>query len=715
MSYLRLEKDNEIAIVWLDQEGEKVNKLGSYLVDEFNNLLDTLQADSDVKAVILISGKRDTFIAGADLDNLLSLSTPDAVEKLSRQGQTIMNRMENFPKPIIAAIHGAALGGGLEVALACHYRIASDSPKTILGLPEVKLGLLPGSGGTQRLPRLIDLQQALDMMLSGKNIYPRQAKRLGLVDELIHEYGLLHASKMAARQIIKQGRKKRKKKNSIFNKLLENIPFTRNFIFSKAQEMVLKRTYGNYPAPLKIIEVVKIGLEKGKKLGFTAEAKAFAELSQTPVAKELIRIFFNMTDLKKNPLKAQAKPVQKIGILGAGFMGAGIAQISIEKNYKVLMKDLSLEAVARGEKSIYDALQAKVKRKIITEFERDRLFSHLAGITDYRQLKTADLVIEAVFEDLSIKQNVLAETEAVVSEKCVFASNTSSLPISQIAEKARHPERVLGMHYFSPVPKMPLLEIIVTDKTAEWATATAIDVGIKQGKTVIVVNDGPGFYTTRILSPMLNEALLLLEEGGEIEHIDRTMRKYGFPVGPIALIDEVGIDVGAHVSEVLGPMFAKRGVQPTDVMKRMSEAGFKGRKNQKGFYHYHSNINFIEKMMGKKKKEVNTAVYQFFGGQKRKKHDSAEIQMRLTMVMVNEAARCLEEGILQSPRDGDVGAIFGLGFPPFLGGPFRYLDRLGPQEALKTLEMLEKAHGVRFQPANIIREHAQNNRTFYAD
>ncbi len=715
MPYVRIERDRDVAMVWLDQEGEKVNKLGSYLVTEFHNLLDELENDPEIRAVVLISAKKDTFIAGADLDDLQKLSEPGAVEKLSRQGHEIMDRIANFPKPIVAAIHGAALGGGLEVALACHYRIASDSPKTILGLPEVKLGLLPAGGGTQRLPRLIDLQRALDMMLTGKNIYPRPAQRMGLVDDLIHPYGLPQAAKQAARRLVKYPRKKHRKKAPLVNKILENTLFTRNLIFKKARQMVEKQTRGNYPAPLKIIDAVEIGLEKGFQIGLLAEAKAFEELAHSPQARELIRIFFTMTALKKNPRKELVRPVQKIGILGAGFMGAGIANISANKGYQVLLKDVSLEAVARGEKTVWDDLEKKVRRHILSGFERDQIMSRIAAVTDYDRLRNADLVIEAVFEDLALKQNVLAECEAATREDCIFASNTSSLPIADIAANARRPELVLGMHYFSPVPKMPLLEIIVTPKTAEWVTATAVEVGIRQGKTVIVVKDGPGFYTTRILSPMLNEALLLLEEGGEIVHIDQVMKKFGFPVGPFALIDEVGIDVGAHVSAVLGPLFRQRGAEPTDVMQKMTAEGYKGRKNKKGFYHYHQRVNLLQKWMGKKRKEVNTTVYKFFGGQSRKKHDPAEITNRLALVMTNEAAHCLAEGIISCPRDGDVGAVFGLGFPPFRGGPFRYLDHLSPKTVLETLEALERTHGPRFTPAPIIRDYALHERTFYAE
>lgn len=707
MPYTQLEKTGGVAVVWLDQPGEKINKLAVDLVEEFHTLLDNLEKDSEVKAAVLISKKPDTFIAGADLDRLMELTQPGQVEEVSHKAHALLDRLASFKKPIVAAIHGAALGGGLEVALACHYRIASESPKTILALPEVKLGLLPAAGGTQRLPRLVGIQRALDMMLTGKNIYPRQAKRMGLVDELIHPYGLLDAAKKAALQLADKS-PKRKKKESLLSKIIEGNPLTRKIIYNKARQLTEKQTRGNYPAPLKIIQCVKIGMEKNLKAGLEAEAKAFEELAHTPQAKELINLFFAITALKKNPQKELARPVKTVGILGAGFMGAGIANVTATKDINVLLKDISYEAIARGQKTIWEDLDGKVKKHALSPFERDRLFSRLSAVIDYSPFRKADLVIEAVFEDLELKRRVLADTEAAAKADCIFASNTSSLPISEIAINAKRPELVLGMHYFSPVPKMPLLEIIVTPKTAPWATATAVELGITQGKTVIVVKDGPGFYTTRILAPMLNEALLLLEEGGEIRHIDRVMRTFGFPVGPFTLIDEVGIEVGAHVAEILGKMFAHRGVTPSDAMKRLSEEGYKGRKNRKGFYHYPG-----EGEGKKKKKEVNLNVYKFFGGGSRKQHDPAEIQNRLALVMVNEAAYCLQEGILSSPRDGDIGAIMGLGFPPFLGGPFRYIDNLGAAKILSIMEELEGKHGARFTPAQIIRDYAAQGKRFY--
>ena len=701
----QIEKENGVAIVWLDQPGEKVNTISLDLVDTFTAILNSLENDETVKGVVLISRKPDNFIAGADIEKFKDMKSPEEAEMLSRQGHVLLNRMAAFPKPIVAALHGATLGGGLEVALACHYRIASDDSKTVMALPEVKLGLLPGGGGTQRLPRLIGLQAALDMMLTGKNIYPRQAKKMGLVDDLIHPYGLLQAAKKAALELADHP-PERKKRQPFLATLLESTSFSRSVVYKKAKDLVQKQTWGNYPAPFKIIECVQAGMEKGPEAGIEAEIKKFGELMVSPQSRELVQIFLSMTALKKNPLKERVRPVKKIGILGAGLMGSGIANISVTNGMEVLLKDISYEAVGQGEKAIWQDLDGKVKKKALSPFQRDLTLSRITGTVDYRDFERADLIIEAVFEDLDIKRRILAETEAVTKEDAIFASNTSSLPIGSIAAAAKRPEQVIGMHYFSPVPRMPLLEIIVTEKTAGWVRATALDVGIRQGKTVIVVNDGPGFYTTRILAPLLNEALELLDEGGDIKEIDRAMRQFGYPVGPIALLDEVGIDVGAHVSEVLGPLFAARGAASNKAMEKLFTAGYKGRKNNRGFYLYGDPAN-------KKKKEVNEEIYAFFGGPKRRKFDLPMIQNRLSLVMVNEAALCLQEGILQSPRDGDIGAVFGLGFPPFLGGPFRFIDSLGLPKILSLLEKLERQCGARFAPAQILRDREAETQKFY--
>ncbi|MGB0930321.1 MAG: 3-hydroxyacyl-CoA dehydrogenase NAD-binding domain-containing protein, partial [Chitinophagales bacterium] len=420
---------------------------------------------------------------------------------------------------------------------------------------------------------------------------------------------------------------------------------------------------------------------------------------------------FAMTAKKKNPMKDLARPVNTLGMLGAGFMGAGIAEVSIVKDIEVLLKDIKDETLVSANKTIWKSINKKVKRKSLSKVEGNEIMARVHGQLTYDNFQTADMVIEAVFEDLNLKQNILAQTEVATKDDCIFATNTSALPIHQIAAKAKRPELVIGMHYFSPVPKMPLLEIIKTEQTADWVIASCLELGIRQGKTCIVVKDGPGFYTTRILSPMMNEALLLIEEGAEIKNLDNQLQDFGFPVGPVTLMDEVGIDVGAHIQAgALGDFFKERGgdkVKLSDSFKRMAESGYKGRKNGQGFYQY-------DPKTGKKNKGlVNEEVYNFFNGSERKSFPAIELQHRTALMMVNEAVHCLQEGIIANPLDGDIGAVFGLGFPPFRGGPFRMIDQWGAKEVVRLLENLVEKHGGRFEPAALLVEMAENGRKFY--
>lgn len=712
MAYTQTEKENGIAVIWLDQPGASVNKLGIEMVDEAEALVEWLDKDPEVKALIFISKKVDNFIAGADLEAMIADRKPGALQEMSRRGNRLLNRIEQLEKPVIAAIHGAALGGGLEVALACHYRIVTESPKTMLGLPEVQLGLLPAGGGTQRLPRLVGLQKALDLMLTGKNVYPRQALELGLVDEVTHPYALLDAAKASANKLLNTPRK-RHRKQSLVNMALESSSLTRGFVFKKAREMVAKKSGDKYPAPYKIIDCVEHGMDNGIAAGLEAEADGLENLADTPQARELIGLFFGINKAKKNPLKTAPLKVDTIAVLGAGLIGAGIANVSAANGLRVLLKDINHENLAQGKKHVWQHLSRKVEKGALSAFERDEIFGRLNGVVDYKTFSHANIVIEAVFEDLNLKHRVLRECEQACDSQFIFASNTSAIPISEIAAAAERPAQVIGMHYFSPVEKMPLLEVVVTPQTADWVAATAVEAGIQQGKSVILVKDGPGFYTTRILAPMLNEALEILEENGEVRHIDNAMKQFGFPVGPITLIDEVGVDVGAHVSKILSKLVAGRGYKSHDAMVRMFSEGYQGRKNGMGFYHYHDDANTL-RGIGKKKKEVNRTAYKFFSGKtRRERHEVSDIQTRLVMALVNEAAWCLQENIIRSPQDGDIGAVLGLGFPPFLGGPFRYIDRLTPSVALANLERMADAHGPRFQPAPIIRDFARENKSFY--
>ena len=699
---LRTEVIENIAIVRLDTPDEKVNKLDEKLIEEFSTFLDELEANDEITGAVLLSGKENNFIAGADIEMFKTLETAEELAELSWTGHQILLRVENFSKPIVAGIHGTCMGGGTELALACHYRIVSDHSDTKIGLPEVKLGLLPGMGGTQRLPRLIGIQKALPYLLTGKNMYSRQARRTGFADEVVHRHALKNAGISAVKKL-ENGPVKHPDRRSLPEKVLEGNPLTRKIIFSQARKMTQGQTKGNYPAPFKIIDSVEYGFTNGFEKGLRNESKLFGELAITPESRALVQLFFAMNKAKKNPFEKNKKDITNMGVLGAGLMGSGIAQVSIEDGFHVWLKDQTMENAMRGEAGIDDDLMNKVEKKNLSLFEKDDQMSRIHPTTSYDNFDQIGLVIEAVFEDLNLKQSIVEEVESNSSKETIFASNTSSLPISDIAANASRPELILGMHYFSPVQKMPLLEIIKTDKTADWVIATAYDVGLRQGKTVILVNDGPGFYTTRILAPFINEALLMLEEGADIEQLDRAMKQFGFPVGPVALLDEVGIDVGAHVAGVLSDTFEARGAKTSKKASELMEKGYKGRKNKKGFYVYEKD----------KKKEVNSEIYHYFGGEKRKKFTALEVQQRLLLVMVNEAVHCLQDKILMSPSDGDLGAILGLGFPPFLGGPFRYIDREGASTIVKRLEILQTELGDRFRPADLLKKHSEKGTLFH--
>jgi 3-hydroxyacyl-CoA dehydrogenase / enoyl-CoA hydratase / 3-hydroxybutyryl-CoA epimerase len=688
-----------ILVITLDAPGEKVNTLGKGLMEGFQRLAAEVESDPGFKGIVIRSGKPDNFVAGADIKDFLTVHSALEGETMSRTGHALLDRLEELAVPVVVAIHGSCLGGGLELALACDYRVATDDPRTVLGLPEVMLGLLPGAGGTQRLPRLIGLAQSLDMILTGRSLKAPRALKVGLVDEVVPAPLLLEVARKAALGLAARTLKPRRPGISLSEYVLRPI------IFSKARKSVLEKTGGHYPAPLEAIEVIRRGTALSLSEGLQLEAKAFGKLAVTDVSRALVSVFFGTQDIKKDagyPEGTKATEVTKLGVLGAGLMGAGIAGVAAEVGLAIRMKDASHAALGRGLRYMREALEERRKRGSLTRLELEKRMDCLAGTIDYSGFRRAELVIEAVFEDLELKRQVLAETEAATTDGCVYGSNTSSIPIAEIASASRRPSQVLGMHFFSPVHKMPLLEVIVTPETGPEALATAVRFGRRIGKNVIVVRDGPGFYTSRALAPYMNEAARLLEEGATIPAVDEAMVAFGFPVGPIALLDEVGIDVAAKVAKVMHHHFGDR-MSPPPSMAKVLEDGRLGRKNKRGFYTYDG-----------KKKRVDETVYKLLPARAaRRPFEARDIQDRLVFAFLNEAALCLQDGILRSPRDGDMGAIYGLGFPPFLGGPFRYLDHLGARFAVQVLEKLRAQHGERFRPAQVLQDLAREGWEFH--
>ncbi|MEM7358881.1 MAG: fatty acid oxidation complex subunit alpha FadJ [Pseudomonadota bacterium] len=703
MSIFRLEKNDGVAIITMNDPELPQNVLNMRIQDEFEAVIGNIVADKELTALIFTSDKKDCFLAGADISMLQEIDSSEKAFDMCMLLHTMMQRLVDLPITTVAAIDGACLGGGLEMALAFDYRIATTRKSTKIGVPEVQLGVLPGGGGTQRIPRLIDLPTALDLILTGKQLNAVRAKKAGLIDKAVLPETLMSVAMEYA------AKKKPKRKKSLKEKLMGSAPM-RAFIFSQARKKTLKATKGHYPSPLKILEVMQRGLSTSLKKGLEIEARGFSELVVTPESKQLINIFFAVTDLSKDSgvdSDETAREVDKVGVLGAGLMGAGIAYVTANQAKKMVrLKDISVDGLAKGMAYVGKILDKRVARRRMKVNQRDRIMAKVTGSTSYAGFKSADVVIEAVFESLDLKQQMVADIEALNSDKeTVFATNTSAIPIDDVAAKAAHPERVVGMHYFSPVEKMPLLEVVNGSKTADWATTTAVALGKKQGKTVIVVNDGPGFYTTRILVPYNMEAMRMVLEGVSIEDIDHALEEFGFPVGPIKLMDEVGIDVGAHIVETLHDAFGER-VPMIDGMETLIEDDRKGKKNGRGFYDY----------SGKSKgKQVDDSIYKLVGVNNpgHRELSAAAISERIVLTMLNEAAYCLGEKILRSARDGDIGAIFGLGFPPFLGGPFRYMDTLGAATVVEKLNALKDEHGARFTPAPMLLELASNGGSFH--
>jgi 3-hydroxyacyl-CoA dehydrogenase/enoyl-CoA hydratase/3-hydroxybutyryl-CoA epimerase len=692
----QIEREGDLAIIWFDLPGEKVNKFSSDVMLEFAAIVDQMATATDIKRVIIASRKPGIFIAGADVSEFTKATSPEQAREYVRLGQLTFEKVRKLPQVTVAAINGACLGGGCELAISCDWRVMSDSPKAQIGLPEVKLGIIPGWGGTTKLPRLIGLPAALDIILNGKALEGKRAKKTGLVDEVV-EPGILV---QVAKKFADRGKRKGGGRTKFY---IEGNPLARSIIFGKARKAVLGQTKGHYPAPLKAIEVMEYAMGTSIERGLEREAGEVGGLIMGDVAQNLVRLFFLMEESKKDPFPAKPREIRYVGVLGAGVMGGGIAQAVVDKTESdVRMRDINWKAIGGGLKTAARLWKKKVERRRMTRGEMQRKLARITGTTDWSGFSRADLVIEAVVENLGIKQQVLSEFEALAKPGAVFATNTSTIPITQIAAKAKRPEDVVGMHFFNPVDRMPLVEVIRGQKTSEAAMVTVANFARKMGKTVVYCNDGPGFVVNRILGPYMNEAGFLLEEGYSMESIDKAMVDFGMPMGPLALLDEVGIDVAAKVAVILTEAFGAR-MQKSTVVEKLYADARHGKKNGKGLYVYESG----------KRQGPDPTVYKVLGIRSPKEADPKMVVERMLLPMINEASLILDEKIVATAAELDLAMIMGTGFPPFRGGLLRYADALGGPYILARLDELSARVGPRYRPNAPLKRLAEKDGKFY--
>ncbi len=695
-----------IAHLILDNPDERMNTLSALFVEEFLGMLDRIEKDGGIKGVILESAKPGVFVAGADIKWLKTLKTFDDCRTFAKNAHIPFNRLENLNKPTLAAINGVCLGGGLEIAMACKWRVASEHKAVQIGLPEVKLGVLPGGGGTQRLPSLVGVQKALELACSGKTFGAGDALKLGVVDALFPPDRFADEAKAFLMEKIRSGADYRRPWHAQDYRYgataEEKNPDMQKRIFAVSREATLKQTKGHVRAPMKIIDAVEAGAQKGFKAGLEAEQAVFAEVLCSPEAKALIDLFLMQNAMTKvyGSADRSIKPreVKKVGVLGAGLMGSGIAHSVIAAGKKTVLKDVSEEALNRGVQSIRGILSQSVQKGKMTEAKAGETLSLLQATMDYEAFRDVDMVIEAVFEDPDLKQKTIRDVEKYIPKDCVFASNTSSLAITELAKASERPENFIGMHYFSPVNRMPLLEIIKGEKTSEQTVITAVAVAHATRKLPIIVNDCYGFYTTRAVAAYLVEALRCLNDGADVGTIDQVMMAYGFPVGPLTLLDEVGHDVGAHVLKIMAKAIPER--FSDDLTGITVSDGRLGRKNGRGFFVYE----------GGKKKGIDETVYSLFKSRADRSLTGEDIEERIVMNLLNEVGFCRGENIVTNTVDAEMGLVFGIGFPPFRGGPLHAVDQIGAEGVVGILGKLEKKWGARFKAAPYLIQAAREKR-----
>jgi 3-hydroxyacyl-CoA dehydrogenase / enoyl-CoA hydratase / 3-hydroxybutyryl-CoA epimerase len=713
---------DSVALVTWDMPGRSMNVIDPKVTEELSAIVEQTATDAAVKGVVITSGK-DAFCAGADLTVLETLSRTFA-ELAAAQGEEAANarffeesrkwsllcrRIETCGKPWVAAINGTAVGGGFELTLACHHRVAADNPKTKLGLPEIKVGLFPGAGGTQRVARIMQPADALQFLLKGDQISVDRAKTLKLVDAVVPAGDLVRTAK----NWIAANPTARAPWDTESFKLPDSPVFSKAglMVFTPANAIYRRETYDNYPAARAIMQVVYEGLQLPMDQALRIESRYFAKILRSPEAAAMIRsLFVSLQDINKGarrPASVPRKTFKKIGVLGAGFMGAGIAYVSALAGLDVMLIDCDPETAEKGKAHSQALMDEQVKRGRASATERDALLARIKPTADYVALKDCDLVIEAVFEDRKVKEEVIGRAQNVIGEQAIFGSNTSTLPISSLAAAFKDRSRFIGIHFFSPVERMNLVEIILGKDTGEAALAGALDYVRTIRKTPIVVNDSRGFYTSRVVGTYLREGHLMLSDGVPAAMIENVGRMAGMPVGPLALNDEVAVDLAWKILKATEADLGDGAVdarQKALLEEMVEKRGRFGRKNGKGFYDY--------PQAGPKRLWPGLADLQT------KKLDPdaisvSELKQRLLAIQALESARCIEEGVVTDVREADIGSILGFGFAPFTGGTISYIDGMGTKAFVALCADFAKRHGTRFKPSKLLLDMAKKDETFY--
>jgi 3-hydroxyacyl-CoA dehydrogenase/enoyl-CoA hydratase/3-hydroxybutyryl-CoA epimerase len=686
--HLQVRSDG-LATLTFDLPDKKVNVFTLQVLEDFRTAIGELWSRQDIKALILLSGKPGTFIAGFDIEEIAGVTDPEEAEEGSRIGHRLFDSWSRLPFATISAVQGTCLGGGTELSLACDYIVISDRSDIRIGLPEVRLGIVPAWGGCSRLPHRVGITAALDIILAGKAVNPRKAFKIGLADALLPDAAFLHHVRNFAAGIA-QGKRPAKRRKNLKTRLLETHPLGRNIVFNQARKQVMNKTGGHYPAPLRAIEVIEIAVAQGLEAGLDAEARATRELAVSPVSKNLMHVFRLMEGAQNQALPADPRALRATAVLGAGVMGGGIAQLIADRaDLPVRLKDLAPGPLASGLAHAAALFKQQVERRRVSKPAAKEKMNLILPTLEYSGFGRIDLVVEAIVEELDIKKRVFADVASHLPEDAVLASNTSSLSIDLIAEDTPHPERVVGMHFFNPVDRMPLVEVIRGDATSDEAVSTIVEFSRQLGKTPVIVGDGPGFLVNRLLGFYMTESLWLLEEGHSIEEIDGAMTDWGMPLGPLALIDEVGTDVAVKVAHILAAALGDRLPLP-EWADRIAGSGRLGAKSGQGIYLYKDS----------KRQGPDPGTYDLLGLEPPSSAPvTPDLVDRLVLPMVDEAARCLAERLASSAGDVDLAMIMGTGFPPFRGGLCRWADRQGLAELVTILEGMATDVGERFHPS----------------